>query len=310
MGILWALFRPARPRQWIKNAALLAPVVFSGLLLVPGRLEKVVEAIVVFTLISASVYIFNDLLDIEADRKHPFKRKRPLPSGELPVSLAVFAMLAGVIIGLAWAYAMNMFFFGICLTYLVVSGLLYTYWLKNIPILDVITIATGYILRVYAGAVVIDAHMNVWFLLTVISLSLFLAVGKRKSEMTLLRGSGNTAAVRETLKRYTEELLNIYTAMFATASWLSYALFTFNQPRIEFEGKVLTFLSLLPKTFLSEKWLMATIPLVVYGVMRYMQLIYEKNEGESPERILLSDKPLIVTVVLWGVMVLGLLYVA
>ncbi|WP_161931618.1 decaprenyl-phosphate phosphoribosyltransferase [Candidatus Chazhemtobacterium aquaticus] len=310
MGILWALFRTARPRQWIKNAALLAPVVFSGLLLVPGRLEKVVEAIVVFTLISASVYIFNDLLDIEADRKHPFKRKRPLASGELPVSLAVFAMLAGVIIGLAWAYAMNMFFFGICLTYLVVSGLLYTYWLKNIPILDVITIATGYILRVYAGAVVIDAHMNVWFLLTVISLSLFLAVGKRKSEMTLLRGSGNTAAVRETLKRYTEELLNIYTAMFATASWLSYALFTFNQPRIEFEGKVLTFLSLLPKTFLSEKWLMATIPLVVYGVMRYMQLIYEKNEGESPERILLSDKPLIITVVLWGVMVLGLLYVA
>lgn len=308
MDILWALVKTTRPRQWIKNGALLAPVVFSGFLLVPGKLDLVLRAIVIFTMISASVYVFNDLLDIEADKKHPFKKKRPLASGELPIPIAVFAMLSSVIIGLALAYSMNMFFFAICLTYLTVSGGLYTFVLKRMPIVDVITIATGYVLRVYAGAVVIDAHMSVWFLLTVISLSLFLAVGKRKSEMTLLQGSGNTMAVRETLKRYTEDLLNIYTSMFATATWLTYALFTFNQPKIAFEGRVLTFMSLLPRTFLSEKWLMLTTPLVVYGVMRYLQLIYERNEGESPERVLLSDKPLIVTVGVWGIMVIGLLY--
>ncbi len=308
MDILWSLLKTTRPRQWLKNGALMAPIVFSGLLFHPGYIERVVWAMVIFTLVSASVYIFNDLLDLEADKKHPFKKKRPLPAGDLPVSIAVFAIMAGIIIGLAWAYSMSLFFFLLVVAYLVISGVLYTFWFKRVPIVDVITIATGYVLRVYAGGVVINAHMDVWFLLTVISLSLFLAVGKRKSEMTLLKGSGDTRIIRQTLSRYTEDLLNIYTSMFATATWLTYALFTFNQPKIAFEGKVLTFMSLLPRTFLSEKWLMVTTPLVVYGVMRYLQLIYEKNEGESPERVLLSDKPLIATVATWGVLVFGLIY--
>lgn len=307
MGIVWAILRTARPRQWLKNIALLAPIVFSGLLMVPGYFPAVVVAVMIFILVGSSVYIFNDLIDLEADRKHPFKRKRPLASGDLPVSLAVFAMFLCAILGVVWAYEVSSFLFFICLVYLAFPGVLYTVWLKRIPIIDVITIATGYILRVYAGAVVINAHMSVWFLLTVISLSLFLAVGKRRSELTLLGGKG-VSKVRQTLKRYTEESLNVYTAMFATATWLTYALFTFNQPRIVFEGRGLTLLSLLPRTFWSEKWMMVTVPLVVYGVMRYLQLIYEKNEGESPERVLLSDKPLMVTVGLWGVVVLGLIY--
>lgn len=269
---------------------------------------RVAWAAVVFTLISSSIYIFNDVLDAEADRKHPFKRKRPIASGKLPVPIAVMAVIAGVIVGLALAYGIGFFYFIICLVYLLLSGILYTFWLKKVPILDILTIASGYILRVYAGAVAIDAHMNVWFLLTVISLSLFLATGKRRSEMTLLKASGNSGEVRQTLKRYTESLLDIYTAMFANATWLTYALFTFNHPKIIPEGRILTLLSILPRTFLSEKWLMATIPLVVYGVMRYLQLIYEKNEGESPERILLSDQPLIATILVWGLLVVGMLY--
>ncbi len=248
-------------------------------------------------------------MDAEADRKHPFKKKRPIASGKLPEVFAAFVVIVGIIGGLGLAYTFNFFFFVVSLTYVGLSGVLYTFWLKKIPILDVLTIASGYILRVYAGAVVINAHMDVWFLLTVISLSLFLAVGKRRSEMTLLKGTGNTEAVRSTLKRYTEQLLDIYTAMFATATWLTYALFTFNQPKISFEGRVLTLMSFLPRTFLSEKWLMVTTPLVVYGVMRYLQLVYEKNEGESPERILLSDVPLIATVLTWGIVVMGLIYV-
>jgi 4-hydroxybenzoate polyprenyltransferase len=306
MAILWALFKTLRPRQWLKNLALFAALVFSGFLFLPGYFWTVLYATFIFTMISSGVYLLNDLLDLEADRKHPFKRKRPLASGTLPVPLAVFTCLALMIAGLSLAYSLGFFFFLVILTYLIVSGFLYTFWLKDIAIVDVLVIATGYILRVYAGAVAINAHMSVWFLLTVISLSLFLAVGKRRSEMTLLAGTGHQ--VRETLKRYTSQLLDIYTAMFATASWLTYALFTFNQPPILFEGRVLHLFAGLPRTFLSEKWLMATIPLVVYGIMRYLQLIYERNEGESPERVILSDPPLIIAVTTYGLTVIGLLY--
>ncbi len=306
MAVFWALFKTLRPRQWLKNVALFAALVFSGFLFLPGYLATVVYAAIVFTMISSSVYILNDPLDLEVDRKHPFKHKRPLASGQLPVPVAIFSFFFLLLAGLALAYGLSFFFFGVCLTYWLISGFLYTFWLKKIPIIDVLVIATGYILRVYAGAVAVNLHMSVWFLLTVVSMSLFLAVGKRRSEMTLLQG----AQVRATLKRYTSQLLDIYTAMFATASWLTYALFTFNEPPIRFDGGVLHLMAFLPRTFLSEKLLMATVPLMVYGVMRYLQLIYERNEGESPERVILSDKPLIISVLTYGLMVIGLLYLS
>ncbi|OGD78839.1 hypothetical protein A2368_03325 [Candidatus Collierbacteria bacterium RIFOXYB1_FULL_49_13] len=308
MDILWALLSTTRPRQWLKNSALAASLVFSGLLYAPGAFLTVVWAMFIFTLLSSSIYVFNDLLDIDADKKHPFKKKRPLPSGRLPIPVAVLYVIFGVITGLTLAYELNFFFFAVCFSYLMLSGVLYTFWFKRITIVDVLTIASGYILRVYAGAVAIDAHMNVWFLITVISLSLFLAVGKRRSEMTLLAGVGNKGEVRKTLKHYTESLLDIYTAMFANSTWFGYALFAFNHPKIVPEGRWLSLLSVLPRTFVSEKWMMATIPFVVYGVMRYLQLVYEKNEGESPERVILSDKPLITTVLVWGLAVTVLLY--
>jgi 4-hydroxybenzoate polyprenyltransferase len=185
---------------------------------------------------------------------------------------------------------------------------MYTGFLKKVAIVDVIVIAFGYLIRVYAGAFVISAHMDVWFLLTVISASLFLAVGKRRGEMTLMQSRGSGVTTRETLKHYTEKLLDIYTAMFATATWITYSLFTFNHPRIVPDGRALSFISILPKTLISEKWMMITIPFVVYGIMRYLQLIYEKNEGESPERVILSDKPLIITAGMWVVMIIGVLY--
>jgi 4-hydroxybenzoate polyprenyltransferase len=307
MAVLIALLKTVRPRQWLKNLALYAALVFTGLLYQEGAFGLVTQAFVVFTILASATYIFNDLFDIKTDRLHPFKKNRPIASGELPVPMAVFALIAGVIIGLMWAYSLNYFFFISCLVYLGVQ-ILYTGYLKKVAIMDVIVIALGYLIRVYAGAFVISAHMDVWFLLTLISVSLFLAVGKRRGEMTLLMSRGNEVATREALKRYTEKLLDIYTAMFATATWITYALFTFNHPKIVPDGRALKFISELPRTLLSEKWMMITIPFVVYGIMRYLQLIYEKNEGESPERVLLSDKPLIVTVLLWGVMVIGVLY--
>jgi len=307
MEILVALLRTVRPRQWLKNLALLAALVFSGSLFEVEMLVLVIKAAIAFSLLSSGVYIMNDLVDIKSDRLHPFKKKRPLASGKLPVGIAVVVMVVLLIVSLVWMRDLSYFLYLIGWTYLIIQ-VAYTGFLKRIPIMDVLLIASGYLLRVYGGAMVIDAHMDVWFLLTVISLSLFLAVGKRKGEQTLLKGTGLTKNVRETLKRYTEDLLNIYTSMFATATWLTYALFTFNHPRVVPKGRVLTLMSNLPQTLVLEKMMMITIPLVIYGVMRYLQLIYEKNEGESPERILLTDKPLLLTVGTWGILTILIIY--
>ncbi len=307
MAVLIALFSTVRPRQWLKNFALYGALIFAGMLFQKGAFGLVTQAFFIFTILSSTTYIFNDLLDVKTDRLHPFKKNRPIASGALPVPVALLALFSGVIIGLSWAYSLNLYFFYSCLFYLMVQ-VLYTGFLKRIVIVDVIVIAFGYLIRVYAGAFIISAHLDVWFLLTVISASLFLAVGKRRGEMTMMLSSGTVAATRETLKHYTEKLLDIYTAMFATATWITYSLFTFNHPRIVPDGRALTLISILPKTLISEKWMMITIPFVVYGIMRYLQLIYEKNEGESPERVLLSDKPLMATVLLWAVMLVGVLY--
>lgn len=307
MAVLIALFSTVRPRQWLKNFALFGALIFTGMLYQKGAFLLVTQAFFVFTILSSATYIFNDLLDVRTDRLHPFKKNRPIASGKLPIGIALMALVFGVTLGLSWAYSLNLYFFYSCLFYLFIQ-ILYTGILKKVAIMDVIVIALGYLIRVYAGAFVISAHMDVWFLLTVISASLFLAVGKRRGEMTLMISQGGVVATREALKHYTEKLLDIYTAMFATATWITYSLFTFNHPRIVPDGRALRFISELPITLLSEKWMMVTIPFVVYGIMRYLQLIYEKNEGESPERVLLSDKPLIITVGLWVVMVIGVLY--
>jgi 4-hydroxybenzoate polyprenyltransferase len=306
MAILLALLKTVRPRQWVKNLALFAALVFSGLLFQEGSFGRVLQAFLVFTIFSSSTYIFNDLIDIDLDRKHPYKKSRPLASGELPIPIAIFCLITGVVVSLAWALNINYYLFLSGLVYLVLQ-IFYTTYLKKVPIVDVIVIAAGYLIRVYAGAFTISAHMDVWFLMTVIAASLFLAVGKRRSEMTLLLNY-KEVETRATLKHYTEQLLDIYTAMFATGTWITYALFSFNHPIIVPDGRALDIISILPRTLVSEKWMMITIPFVVYGIMRYLQLIYEGNKGESPERVLLSDKPLMATVITWGVAVIGVLY--
>ena len=184
--------------------------------------------------------------------------------------------------------------------------MLYSLVLKHQPILDVLAIAAGFLLRIYAGAVVVNLHMSVWFLLTVISASLFLAVGKRQSERTLMEGQTHT---RKSLLHYSQRLLDIYTGMFANTTWLTYALYAFQRDDFVPEGKVLKLYSILPRTFTTQKWMMITVPFVIYGVMRYLQLVYEKNEGESPDRVLLRDKPLLIIVTTWALLVMILIYV-
>ncbi len=303
------LIKSVRPRQWLKNLALFAPLIFTGGLFDPVLFWRVVGAIGIFCLITSAVYLFNDVVDAPADRLHPFKKKRPIASGQLPVSTALFVAVVLAFGGLMVAKSLSGFFFLVLLGY-VALHFLYSLWFKHIPILDVMTIAAGFILRVYAGALVINMHMDVWFLLTVVSAALFLAVGKRRSELTLLTGLGTATQHRQVLGHYTATLLDVYTGMFANTTWLTYALFSFLQPPlVPTRPKIIGVLAVLPRTLAAQKLLMITVPVVIYGVMRYLQLIYEKNQGESPERVLLSDRPLLTSVIVWIVMVVGILYV-
>jgi decaprenyl-phosphate phosphoribosyltransferase len=300
----YLLLKASRPRQWLKNLSIYTGLVFSGWLFTADKFWTVTVAMVIFSILTGSIYLFNDLIDLKSDQRHPFKKKRPLASGELPVEIAVFASLFGFLVSIFLGWNLSFFLFLAMMIYLILQ-VIYTLKLKHEPIMDVIIIALGFIVRVYAGAMIIGAHINAWLLLCIISFALFLAIGKRRSELTLLQGQSES---RKVLGRYPEKLLDAYTSMFANTTWVTYAMFTFMFPSFSFSGKALTLLNDLPRTFRLEKWLMLTIPLVIYGVMRYLHLIYEKNEGESPAKILTSDKPMLVTVSLWGLMVVMILY--
>ena len=303
--LFWGLFRAARPRQWIKNFAVFAALIFSGTLLDPTNQFKTFAAFLFFCIFSSATYLLNDVFDVERDKLHPFKKKRPIASGLIPVPLAVTLSLALIIISLPLSYKLSPAFFFAGLTYLIMQ-LFYSAYLKQVILIDVLVIAAGFVLRVYAGVWAIDAHLNVWFLLSITSFALFLAIGKRRSERTLM--TSQAARHRETLLHYPENLLDILTSMFANSTWLTYAFFAFLQPPIQARRVVSIFLGGFELPFAEAKYLMATVPIVLYGVMRYLYIIYEKKEGESPERVILTDTPLLSAVLLWIIMVVGIIY--
>lgn len=304
--LLFAILREIRPRQWIKNFALFAGLIFSGNLENNSAVFITLQAFAIFCIASSGTYIINDIFDIERDREHPFKRHRPIASGIIPIPLAVFLAILFVTSSLYFALKINPAFFLATIGYLSLQ-LAYSSFLKKLILIDVMAIAAGFVLRIYAGVWAIGAHLNIWFLLTITSFALFLAIGKRRSELTLLQH--HIGKTRETLLHYPESLLDILTAMFANSTWLAYAFFSFLQPPILARPRVLGILNTIFFQKGSEaKFLMATIPVVIYGVMRYLYVIYEKREGESPERVLLKDKPLLITVVIWLIMVIGIIY--
>lgn len=260
----------------------------------------------IFTLLTSAVYLINDVVDLPHDCLHPLKKNRPIASGKLPVPAALFLAIVGVFSSFFLSYLKNFFFFLVIFGYFLLQ-IIYTLWLKNIIVADVLAVASGFVLRVYAGAFALNIHMNVWFLLCVISLALFLAVGKRRAELTVL-DTQIAGRHRKTLTFYTPDLLDSYLAMFANSAWLSYALFTFFSPPPPISQRFALY-RFLPLTLSGiNKWLMITIPLVIYGIMRYMTIIYQGSRAESPEKILLSDKPLLATVLIWGLMVVMILY--
>lgn len=305
--LLYAIFKAARPRQWLKNLAVFAVLLFSGQLFRIPLLVMSFWAFVAFCLLSSANYIFNDILDAPRDRKHPFKKYRPVASGKLPVSLAFIASAVFLIVGLAISQSIGRTFFILASAFIILQYS-YSLFFKHVSVIDILTITTAYFLRVYAGEAATGYHISIWLALAALSLALFLAVGKRRAELTLIKGYEGVVPkdTRESLSHYSERLLDTYTAMFAESTFITYSFFTFLARPIN-EGFFLKNYTDFLGDFPERKWMMITVPFVLYGIMRYMQLIYE-GKGESPEQILTSDPPLIITIILFGLSVFAVIY--
>ncbi len=307
---IWQIMRSARPRQWIKNLALFAPIIFSGQLWERDSFQTALGAFVVFCLASSAAYLFNDLIDLKKDQSHPFKRFRPIASGKLKPELAMAAALLLLATSLTLSYfGFNRFFFMTLALFLSLQ-FLYSLFFRNVIITDALVVALAFIIRVFAGSFATEASISSWLILATIGVSLLLAFGKRRSERTLL-ASGNARIqallhpTRTTLWHYPDVLLDSMISMSASFTIISYSLFSFQiSPR--FPARVLS--NILPPTLSAPKWLMLTIPLVIYGVARYLYVIYEKKEGESPERVILSDLPLLLTMLAWGLSTVAIIY--
>jgi 4-hydroxybenzoate polyprenyltransferase len=293
----------ARPVHWIKNLSLFAAILLTGTLFEKGLFFDVVWAFMAFGFATSATYIFNDLLDVKLDRLHPTKKFRPLASGKLPVSFAVLEAVILLGLALSMASSINHLFFLLVVGYIAMQAL-YSLGLKNLPIIDILIIAAGFIIRVYAGAVVINAHLSVWFLLCVISVALFLASGKRRAELNVLKETNEIT--RTSLTRYKKELLNSYVTMFGNASWMSWSLYTFfESPKAALPFWLI--LAEISRTTTINKLLMITIPLVIFGIMRYEAVIFE-GKSETPEKVLLTDKPLIISILLWVILIYWIIY--
>jgi 4-hydroxybenzoate polyprenyltransferase len=301
---LSALLVALRPRQWTKNGALFIGLIFAVQLLVWSSFLRVVIGFGVFCLASSSIYLLNDMLDLEKDQQHPIKRNRPIASGRLPFSWAIVAMslsllLCCTLLGIlcfvpAKSHDMyaafggsNLLFASIVIVYLLLMAC-YSIYLKHIVLIDVFIIASGFVLRILASAVVIPVVISPWLYLVTCFLSLFLALGKRRHEIVLLQGEAGNH--RQILKEYSLPLLDQLIMITVTCTLVSYSLYTLETPT-------------------GNHHLIITIPFVLYGMFRYLYLIYMKMDGGGPEEVLLRDRPMLGTVVLCAILIICVLYI-
>ncbi len=302
--VAFLILESARPRQWLKNLSLYAPLVFWGELFRPDGFSKVSKAVVLFCFVSSAVYLINDVIDADRDRRHPFKKNRPIAAGKLSARLALFAAAILLALGLGAAFFLEFYFFFPIFAYFLLQ-IFYSFWLRQVIILDALVIAFGFILRVFAGAWVLPVPLSSWLILSVIGLALLLAFGKRRSERTILAAEGLSLKTRKILEHYPDTLLDATISMSAAYAIISYSLFAFQTSPLPATPFFETYL---PATIARPKLMMLTVPLVIYSVARYLYVIYEKKEGESPEKVLLSDYPLLVSVIVWGLSVVGIIY--
>lgn len=307
INMLYQIFRTARPRQWLKNFSLFAAPIFTGLLFTGDRLSATFNAFLVFCLASSGVYFFNDLMDAPKDRLHPIKKNRAIASGKLSTKTAWFMVFLLWILAISLSFTSIGTFFGITVVAYVLIQIAYSLYFRNVIILESLFVASGFTIRVFAGGFASESSISSWLILTTIGLSLLLAFGKRRSERTILKkhlGKEAKIDTRKALRHYPDNLLDSMISMSASFCVISYSLFAFQvSPQYVNESLI----TLLPSIIRSPKWMMLTIPLVIYGVARYLYVIYEKEEGESPERVLLKDKPLLFTVIFWGICVFSII---
>jgi len=308
-NLLFQIIKAVRPAQWIKNLAVFAPIIFTGQLFNPFFFTLSLKTFLIFCGLSSGSYLINDTLDAPKDRLHPFKKNRPIAKGTLSPNLALIIAGFLIIFSLYLSTRITLPLFLGCLVFISLH-LTYSLLLKHKPVIDILTIASCYILRVYAGEFATGFHLSIWLSLCVISLSLFIAIGKRRGELTLIKSfpKETIAKIRPALTSYSERLLDVYTSMFANSAWLTYSLYTFLEKPPHVYQKRHYLLEYISPAYSQRKWLMITIPLVIFGLMRYLHLIYERQKGESPEKVFLSDKPLLATVLLWGLTVIFIIY--
>jgi 4-hydroxybenzoate polyprenyltransferase len=279
-----------RPSQWTKNLIIFAGLIFGQRLLDPRAVLQASAAFAVFCALSGVVYLVNDIADREADRKHPLKRFRPIASGQVPVPLAIGLAVALGTIALGVAFWLRLEFGVIAATYLTLLAL-YSGPLKHIVIIDVLTIAIGFVLRAAAGAIVIAEPVSHWLMIVTVLLALFLALSKRRHELVLL--ADGATSHRRILQEYSPYLLDQMIAVVTASTLVAYAFYTVSPETIQ--------------KFNTDK-LGLTLPFPLYGIFRYLYLVHQKAGGGSPSDMLLNDKPLLLCVALWAATVALIIY--
>jgi 4-hydroxybenzoate polyprenyltransferase len=288
-GVLAALLASLRPRQWIKNGFVFAALVFDGQLGNLPALLRTSLGFALFCMASSSIYLINDIRDLEEDRRHPTKRMRPLPSGRLPIRVAWIAAAALAVVSIGGGFLLEPAFGWIVLAY-VLLFIFYSFRLKHVPILDVFAIAAGFVLRVAAGVTLITVmRFSPWLYVCTTLLALYLGFGKRRAELQLLAETAGEH--RRVLDGYTLALLDQLIIIVSGATIMAYSLYTFSAEN-------------LPDNHL----MMLTIPFVMYGIFRYLWLIQVEAAGGAPDELILTDRPLLATFVLWGLAAVGVLY--
>ena len=285
------LIKTMRPKQWMKNAVIFAALVFDRQLR-PDNFYAVLRTFagfIIFCLLSGVVYIFNDIADADADRQHPNKQYRPIASGRLPIPLARTFAIGLLVVIFPVSYLLSPGFALVALAYFLLN-LAYTKWLKHVPLLDVLAIALGFVLRVAAGVTLIHvARFSPWLYVVTTLGALYIGFGKRRSELALLAEGAN--AHRKVLDGYNIKLLDQYITIVSATTIIAYSLYTFSAPN-------------LPENHI----MMLTVPFVLYGIFRYLYLIQVTHSAGAPEDVLLSDRPLQVTILIWGIAVLLIFY--
>ena len=279
-----------RPAQWSKNLVVFAGLLFGRRLLDGGAVLAAIGAFTVFCALAGVVYLVNDVADRESDRQHPLKARRPIASGALPVSVAIAAAIVLGAAGLAGAVTIGRPFAAVAAAYLMLQ-LAYSGPLKHIVIIDVLTIAIGFVLRAVAGAVAVNVEISHWLLVCTILLALFIALAKRRHEIVLLADGATTH--RPILGEYSAYLLDQMIGVVTASTLISYVFYTISPETVE---------------KFQTQWLGLTIPFPLYGIFRYLYLVHQREGGGSPADLLLADRPLLACVALWALAVALIIY--